>query len=105
MIGGLRVAEHKKAWHLILDRLTAPLTTGSVCVSRGVLRFSREVAKLNPAQLTVIPNGIDPQPFDFVEPPVSRASMSLRTRHTWLSGLADSILKKDYPTCSAPPNE
>ncbi len=74
VIGGLRVAEHKKAWHLILDRLTAPLTTGSVCVSRGVLRFSREVAKLNPAQLTVIPNGIDPQPFDFVEP-VSRASI------------------------------
>lgn len=38
------------------------------------LALSREVAKLNPAQLTVIPNGIDPQPFDFVEP-VSRASI------------------------------
>ena len=63
VVGGLRVAEHQKRWHLILDRLTALLATGSVCVSRGVLRFSREVAGLNPARLTVIPNGIDPQPI------------------------------------------
>jgi starch synthase (maltosyl-transferring) len=40
------------------------LSTGSVCVSKGVSRFSREVAGLNPARLTVIPNGIDPVPFD-----------------------------------------
>jgi glycosyltransferase involved in cell wall biosynthesis len=76
VIGGLRVAEHKKVWHLILDRLTAPLTTGSVCVSQGVLRFTHEVARLNPARLTVIPNGIDPQPFDFAEP-VPRASIGV----------------------------
>jgi glycosyltransferase involved in cell wall biosynthesis len=76
VIGGLRVAEHKKAWHLILDRLTAPLATGSVCVSQGVLRFSREVAGLNPARLTIIHNGIDPRPFDFAEP-VLRASIGV----------------------------
>jgi glycosyltransferase involved in cell wall biosynthesis len=64
VVGGLRVAEHQKTWHLALDRLTAPLSTGSVCVSNGVLRFSRDVAGLNPARLTVIPNGIDPAPFD-----------------------------------------
>ena len=46
VVGGLRVAERQKQWHLILDRLTAPLATGSVCVSQGVLRFSREVAGL-----------------------------------------------------------
>jgi len=63
-VGGLRVAEREKSWHLILDRLTASLTTGSVCVSQGVLRFSRDVARLNPARLTVIPNGIDPRPFN-----------------------------------------
>jgi glycosyltransferase involved in cell wall biosynthesis len=67
VVGGLRVAERQKQWHLIIDRLTAPLTTGSVCVSRGVLRFSQEVARLNPARLTVIPNGIDPRPFDLAE--------------------------------------
>jgi glycosyltransferase involved in cell wall biosynthesis len=64
VLGGIRVAERQKRWHLIVDRLTAPLSTGSVCVSQGVLRFSREVARLNPARLTVIPNGIDPQSFD-----------------------------------------
>jgi glycosyltransferase involved in cell wall biosynthesis len=76
VISGLRVAEHQKAWHLIVDRLTAPLATGSVCVSQGVLRFSREVAGLNPARLTIIPNGIDPQPFDFAEP-VPRVSIGV----------------------------
>ena len=43
VVAGLRVAERQKRWHLILDRLTAPLTTGSVCVSQGVLRFSHQV--------------------------------------------------------------
>jgi glycosyltransferase involved in cell wall biosynthesis len=64
VVGGLRVAEREKKWHLILDRLTASLATGSVCVSQGVLRFSRDVGGLNPARLTVIPNGIDPMPFE-----------------------------------------
>jgi glycosyltransferase involved in cell wall biosynthesis len=64
VVSGLRVAEHQKRWHLIIDRVTAPLATGSVCVSRGVLRFSREISGLNPARLTVIPNGIDPKSFD-----------------------------------------
>jgi len=65
VVGGLRVAERQKRWHLIADRVTGSLTTGSVCVSQGVLRFSHEVAKLDPARLTVIPNGIDPRPFEF----------------------------------------
>jgi glycosyltransferase involved in cell wall biosynthesis len=65
VLGGLRVAERQKRWHLGVDRLTAFLSTGSVCVSQGVFRFSREVARLNPERLIVIPNGIDPRPFDF----------------------------------------
>jgi len=64
VVGGLRVAEREKRWHLVLDRLTASLATGSVCVSEGVLRFSRDVARLDPARLTLIPNGIDPRLFD-----------------------------------------
>ena len=76
VVGGLRVAEHKKKWHLIVDRLTAPLATGSVCVSQGVSRFSREVAGLNHTRLAIIPNGIDPQPFDFAEA-VPRASLGV----------------------------
>jgi glycosyltransferase involved in cell wall biosynthesis len=64
VVGGLRVAERQKRWHLMVDRLTAPLATGSVCVSKGVLRFSSAVAGLDPARLTVIPNGIDPTAID-----------------------------------------
>jgi glycosyltransferase involved in cell wall biosynthesis len=68
VIGGLRVAERHKRWHLTLDRLTAALSTGSVCVSQGVLRFSRDIARLDPARLTVIPNGIEIAPFDAAIP-------------------------------------
>jgi starch synthase (maltosyl-transferring) len=64
IVGGLRVAEREKRWHLRLDRLTSRMACGSVCVSAGVARFSREVGGLDPDRLTVIPNGIDPGPFD-----------------------------------------
>ncbi|MEW4569692.1 glycosyltransferase [Tautonia sp. JC769] len=64
VIGGLRVAERRQAWHLTLDRLTAPLGTGSVCVSEGVRRFSLRDGRLDPDRLVVIPNGIDPGPID-----------------------------------------
>ena len=40
------------------------LASGSVCVSRGVLEFSRDTGGLDPRRLIVIPNGIDPEPFD-----------------------------------------
>ena len=64
VVGGLRVAEREKRWHLLLDRLTSWLSTGSVCVSEGVLVFSRDIARISPQRLIVIPNGIDPGPFD-----------------------------------------
>ena len=64
VVGGLRVAERQRRWHLTLDRLTIGLATGSVCVSEGVARFSREVGRLDPNRLVVIPNGVDPAPFD-----------------------------------------
>ena len=66
VVGGLRVAERRQRWHRALDRLTAFLSAGSVCVSHGVLRFSRGVGGLDSRRLTVIPNGIDPGPFDRV---------------------------------------
>ena len=40
------------------------------------MRFSRDVAGLDPARLTVIPNGIDPAPFD-ATPPVPRAAIGI----------------------------
>ncbi|WP_165234851.1 glycosyltransferase [Aquisphaera insulae] len=64
VIGGLRVAEREKGWHLTLDRITGWLAAGSVCVSEGVRRFSVQAGRLDPRRLTVIPNGIDPRPYD-----------------------------------------
>ncbi len=68
VIGGIRVAEREKRWHLTLDRLTQSLSSGSICVSEGVLRFSRDVGKIAPGRLSMIPNGIDPAPFDRIPP-------------------------------------
>jgi starch synthase (maltosyl-transferring) len=68
MVCGLRVAEHQKRWHLFLDHLTGTLVTGSVCVSEGVRLFSKNVGRLDPDRLTVIPNGIDPARFDAATP-------------------------------------
>jgi glycosyltransferase involved in cell wall biosynthesis len=76
VVGGLRVAERHQRWHLVLDRLTSPLAVGSVCVSRGVLRFSREIARLNPGRLTVIPNGIDTALYDGIRA-VPRAALGI----------------------------
>ena len=76
LIGGLRVAERRRRWHLGLDRLTSRLATGSVCVSEGVRRFSVEVGRLDPDRLVVIPNGVDPAPFDRAEA-VDRASIGV----------------------------
>ena len=64
VVGGLRVAERQRRWHPTLDRLTGALSTGSVCVSEGVRRFSRDVGRLDPDRLVVIPNGVDPVLFD-----------------------------------------
>jgi glycosyltransferase involved in cell wall biosynthesis len=68
IVGGLRVAERQKRWHLTLDRLTSRLSTGSVCVSEGVRRFSLEAGKLEADRLIVIPNGVDPRAIDRSQP-------------------------------------
>jgi starch synthase (maltosyl-transferring) len=64
VIGGIRVAERRKGWHLQLDRMTARMSTGAVCVSQGVLRFSRDIGGIPAGRLVVIPNGIDPRPYE-----------------------------------------
>ena len=64
VVGGLRVAERGQRWHRDFDRLTAFLSAGSVCVSHGVLAFSRGTGGLDSRRLMVIPNGIAAEPFD-----------------------------------------
>jgi len=68
VIGGIRVAERRRRWHLTLDRLTSRLSTGAVCVSDGVFRFTSEQGRIDSDRLTVIPNGVDPRPFDRASP-------------------------------------
>lgn len=75
VLGGIRVAERRKCWHLTLDRMTSRLACGSVCVSRDVMRFSVERGGLDPARLTAIPNGVDPSRFDVS--PADRASLGV----------------------------
>ena len=76
MVGGLRVAERQRRWHLTLDRLTNCLATGSVCVSEGVRRFSINEGGLDPSRLVVISNGVDPSPIDRAQP-INRASIEV----------------------------
>lgn len=68
VVGGLRVAERERREHLKIDRLTHRLSVGSVCVSEGVKRFSLDDGGLDADRLTVIPNGVDPRPFDAAAP-------------------------------------
>lgn len=74
VIGGHRVAERQKRWHLRLERLTASFGAGSVCVSEGVRRFTRETGGWPDDRLTVIPNAIDPSPFNPPDRNVPRGS-------------------------------
>jgi glycosyltransferase involved in cell wall biosynthesis len=64
VLSGLRVAERQKRWHLLLDRLTFRRTSGAVCVSEGVRRFSREAGGWPDDRLTVIPNAVDVALYD-----------------------------------------
>ena len=69
MVGGLRVAEHQKRWHRTLDRLT--VAAGGRLGLRLAAGWSGSAARswaCDPTRLTVIPNGVDPAPFDQAAP-------------------------------------
>ncbi len=104
VLGGIRVAERRRRWHLTLDRWTSHLVDGEVCVSQGVLAFSRDVGGLDPSRLTVIPNGIDPAPIDAAgRGPADQPSAS-PTTPTWPCSSAGSTPRRASPTCSTPPS-
>jgi starch synthase (maltosyl-transferring) len=76
VLSGVRVAEREKRWHLTLDRLTAGLAAGQVCVSAGVLRFCRDVEGINPRRLTVIANGVNADLYERTTP-MARTELGL----------------------------
>lgn len=79
VLGGLRVAEHQKSWHLVVDRLTNWMSCGSVCVSEGVKRFSKEYGGLPENRLVVIPNGVDTSIYEQIQP-LDRKEIGLKAK-------------------------
>ncbi len=59
IVGGIRVSEREKRWHLTLDRWTQGLSAGSVCVSRDVMDFTSREGGISAERLVMIPNGVD----------------------------------------------
>ena len=59
IVSGIRVAEHEKRWHLILDRWTSRYVEKYVCVSDSVADFTHAEAKIPSEKIVVIPNGIE----------------------------------------------
>jgi glycosyltransferase involved in cell wall biosynthesis len=68
VVAGIRVAERAKLWHRWLEWITSRMVVCSVCVSNDVAEFSKNTTGLDPNRLTVIPNGVDPLPFDQAHP-------------------------------------
>jgi len=58
VVSGIRVAEHRRRWHLWLDRWTQHWVDRYVCVSQAVAEFTIRQAGIRPEKITVIPNGI-----------------------------------------------
>lgn len=96
VLGGIRVAEREKAWHLACDRRTQKLSVGAVCVSEGVRRFSIEVGGLDPDRLTVIPNGVNLEEFNRARP-VSRKSIGLEENDRIALFVGRLTLQKGIP--------
>ncbi|GAB6166314.1 hypothetical protein JCM19992_23140 [Thermostilla marina] len=69
VVCGIRVAEHRRRGHLLLDRLTSWRVDRYVCVSEAVRRFSVSSAGLPSEKLLVIPNGVDPAEYESVSSP------------------------------------
>lgn len=76
VLSGVRVAERQRRWHLLLDRLTARMAVGMVCVSQGVYRYCREVEGIPAERLTIIPNGVDTSVYDAAAP-LARETLGL----------------------------
>ncbi|MDR3109209.1 MAG: glycosyltransferase [Planctomycetaceae bacterium] len=67
-ISGVRVAEHGKCWHRILDKCTKNLADRFVCVSEQVAMFCRERIGVAENKIIVIPNGIDTTLYENIAP-------------------------------------
>jgi len=67
-VAGIRVSERRRNVHGWLTRRTASYVDVHVCVSESVARFSREATRLPDDRLVVIPNGIDVERIQSIDP-------------------------------------
>jgi starch synthase (maltosyl-transferring) len=75
IVSGIRVAERRSRWHLLVDRYTNWMVDGNVCVSQAVAEFSVH-AGLDRHKTVVIGNGVEVAPIAMAEP-LSRATLGL----------------------------
>jgi len=68
LVAGIRVAERRGWVRRLMDRGLATRFDRIVCVSRGVAEHVRLVVGLPAERLRIIPNGVDPAPFDEATP-------------------------------------
>lgn len=68
IVSGIRVAERRSRWPLLLDRWTTRLVRSNVCVSQEVARFSIDIGGLPSDRVLVIPNGVELNRFRNVVP-------------------------------------
>jgi glycosyltransferase involved in cell wall biosynthesis len=68
VVTGIRVAEKRATWHLVLARWGDRWVDRHVCVSRSVRDFSSARGRLPIDKLVVIPNGVDVARFAGAKP-------------------------------------
>lgn len=97
VIGGVRVAEHRRNGHLGWDRRTQWLVSHNVCVSEAVARFSTLTGGLSPAKVSVIPNGVEFTRFQQAIP-LDRSVLGLPANPPLLLGVGRLDRQKGWDT-------
>ncbi|MBI1313759.1 glycosyltransferase [bacterium] len=68
VLSGIRVADRRGRWRLVVDRWTENLVEKHVCVSRGVADFCIRESGLTEEKVVIIPNGVDIGTYRDAEP-------------------------------------
>ncbi len=68
IFSGIRVAEHSANWHVRMERATRGMVSHHVCVSQAVADFAIQHHRLQAANVSVLPNGVDWERYALAEP-------------------------------------
>jgi glycosyltransferase involved in cell wall biosynthesis len=97
IVAGIRVAEHRSGWHVVLQRRVARFVEKQVCVSYAVAEFAAQEMRLPRERIVVIPNGINVERF-INAPPVSlgRLGLAPNRRMILFAGRLDPQKRPDW---------